>query len=211
MPVSVPAPTEAHTARPERRQRRRRRRRPAPASLAQPQGSQWQRWQPQPGRREVGVVGGGPCWIRPEGSPHRRRQRRGQSEFLWRSRGSFNMTVEDETGLCAAPILGFSGFASPAAPCHKKEELSAACWRLEPVAPQLASLQWVTAMETAERWRGRSMAGCHQGRDGCRGGQVAASEVALVPGSPPCCLWQAELGLPLLLMYRVQVAATVEL
>ncbi|XP_078204502.1 uncharacterized protein LOC128931746 isoform X2 [Callithrix jacchus] len=154
MPVSVPAPTEAHTARPERRQRRRRRRRPAPASLAQPQGSQWQRWQPQPGRREVGVVGGGPCWIRPEGSPHRRRQRRGQSEFLWRSRGSFNMTVEDETGLCAAPILGFSGFASPAAPCHKKEELSAACWRLEPVAPQLASLQWVTAMETAERWRG---------------------------------------------------------
>ncbi|XP_078223344.1 uncharacterized protein LOC118154017 isoform X2 [Callithrix jacchus] len=37
--------------------------------------------------------------------------------------------VEDETGLC-----GFSGFACPATPCHEKEELSAACWMLEPGA-----------------------------------------------------------------------------
>ncbi|XP_078224024.1 dedicator of cytokinesis protein 8 isoform X3 [Callithrix jacchus] len=57
--------------------------------------------------------------------------------------------VEDETGLC-----GFSGFACSAAPCYEKEELSAACWRLEPVAPWLASLQLVAAMETAERQRG---------------------------------------------------------
>ncbi|XP_078226258.1 uncharacterized protein LOC144582210 [Callithrix jacchus] len=56
--------------------------------------------------------------------------------------------VEDETGLC-----GFSGFAHPAAPCQEKEELSAACWRLEPVAPRLASLQWVAATETAEHRR----------------------------------------------------------
>ncbi|XP_078220881.1 uncharacterized protein LOC128930724 isoform X1 [Callithrix jacchus] len=71
------------------------------------------------------------------------------------------MMVEDETGLSgfsgfarpAAPVLGFSGFAHPAAPCHEKEELSAACWRLEPVAPRLALLQWVAATETAECWR----------------------------------------------------------
>ncbi|XP_054111506.1 uncharacterized protein LOC128932067 isoform X5 [Callithrix jacchus] len=95
----------------------------AAAALARPERSQrrWWQWphpseredcrrQPaRPGWREVGVGGGG-C-----GSAVRA------------SRGGFSVMVEDETGLC-----GFSGFARPAALCHEKEELSAACWRLEP-------------------------------------------------------------------------------
>ncbi|KAL0586292.1 hypothetical protein AAY473_040347 [Plecturocebus cupreus] len=45
---------------------------------------------------------------------------------------------------------GFPWFARPAAPCREKKEPSAACWRVEPVAPQLTSMHWVAATEVAE-------------------------------------------------------------
>nr|XP_054108151.1 uncharacterized protein LOC100895811 [Callithrix jacchus] len=123
----------------------------AVTAAAQPEGSQhrrrWLRPAPAGGKsaEQVGAL------ARPEESQRRQRRRRwwrGQTEFLWRSHGGFHVMVKE------AVLCGFSGFASPAAPCHKKEELSAARWRLEPVAPWLASLQWVAAMETAECQRG---------------------------------------------------------
>ncbi|XP_064229792.1 uncharacterized protein LOC135273973 [Aotus nancymaae] len=109
-------------------------------------------------------------------------------EVLRRSRGGFHVIVEKEAGLC-----GFSGFAHPAAPCQEKEELSAACWRLEPVAPRLASLWWVAATETAERQRGfsgfaRPAAPCQEKAE------PSAACWRLEPvwhhGSPRCGGWQ---------------------